>query len=326
MNHLIFGGIDYVVNQIIQWIIWTVGWIAVGIGHLALLQANLPWVKNMRRDTTTAAVALLGVYAAYKAFHAYIMWNEGTADPDGSVLMKSILRTMIYIAVSGSLAIAVFNWGLALSAYLTGTTMLHAAQAFHGLMGNILALPGALIGAQLAFDVAVLGGVVLLIIVSFQVAIRAAELVVYVVAAPLVALGQMNPDGGTWSAWWQNLVILSLSQAVQMLCFVGMVETTQVLTSPADIQWLHALVHHAPITAPLAIQGAVLMTAVNIIFTVLLMIGWLVVAVRGPHLLKQWAYHSGVGGGMMYVSRQAGPAALGKTPLANTRVGAFFKP
>ncbi len=308
MNHLIFGGIDYVVNEIVQWIVWAVGWIAVGIGHLALLQAHLPWVRNMRADTDAVAVALLGVYAAYKAFHAYVMWNEGTADPDGSVLLKSILRTLIYIAISGALAIAVFNWGLAFSAYLTSTTMLHAAQSFHGLLGNIVALPGALIGAQLAFDLAVLGGVVLLVVVSVQVAIRAAELVVYVVAAPLVALGQMNPDGGTWSSWWTNLVILSLSQAVQMLCFVGMVESTQVLTSPADTRWLHTLLAHAPVAAPVVMSGDVLMAAVNIIFTVLLMIGWLVVAVRGPHLLKQWAYHSGVGGGMMYVGTSVGRA------------------
>jgi len=306
VNTLILGGIAYVVNWLTRWIIWAVGWIAVGIGHLALLQANLPWVQNMRATTTWVAVTLLGVYTAYKAFHHYILWNEGTADPDGSVLFKSILRTIIYIGISGTLAIAVFNWGLALAATLTSTTMLAADQSFHGIIGNVVALPGSLVGLVLALVVGILAGVVMLVIVSFQVAIRAAELVVYVVAAPLVALGQMNADGGTWSAWWQNLVILSLSQAVQMLSFVGLVESTQVLTTPADTQWIQSLITNAPITAPVAMQADVVMTVVNTIFTVLLMIGWLVVALRGPHLLKQWAYHTGVGSSMMYVGTNLG--------------------
>lgn len=311
MNHLIFGGIEYAANWIVQWLIWGVGMIADGIGHLALLQANLPWVQNMRTDTEAVAWALLGVYVAYKAFHAYIMWNEGTADPDSSVLMKSLLRTMIYVGLSGFLATAVFQWGLSLAAYLTSTPMLHAAQSFHGFIGNIVALPGALIGFQLAMGIAVGVGVVLLIVVSVQMAIRAAELVVYVVAAPLAALGQMNPDGGTWSGWWSSLVILSLSQAVQMLCFVGLVESTQVLTTPADTEWIANMIANMPMTAPVAMSADVAMTALNLIFAVLLMIGWLVVAIRGPHLLKQWAYHSGVGGGMMYVGTSVGQNAAG---------------
>lgn len=311
MNSIIFGGIDYVVNKIISWIIWIVGIIADGIGHLAITQVNLPWVQNMKTDVEAVAWALLGVYFAYKAFHAYIMWNEGTADPDSSVLMKSLLRTMIYVGLSGFLATAVFQWGLSLAAYLTSTPMLHAAQSFHGFIGNIVALPGTLIGFQLAMGIAVGVGVVLLIVVSVQMAIRAAELVVYVVAAPLAALGQMNPDGGTWSGWWSSLVILSLSQAVQMLCFVGLVESTQVLTTPADTEWIANMIANMPMTAPVAMSADVAMTALNLIFAVLLMIGWLVVAIRGPHLLKQWAYHSGVGGGMMYVGTSVGQNAAG---------------
>ncbi len=83
---------------------------------------------------------------------------------------------------------------------------------------------GLALGLTLAVDL----GVVLLIIAAM--AIRAAELVIYVIAAPLVALGQMNADGGTWTAWWTNLVILSLSQAITILAFKGFVGTTQMLT------------------------------------------------------------------------------------------------
>jgi len=66
-------------------------------------------------------------------------------------------------------------------------------------------------------------------------------------------------------------------------------------------KWIVSMVHHMPMAAPVAMAASTIMSALNMVFVVLLMIGWLVVAIRGPHLLKQWSYHSGVGGGMMYV-------------------------
>ncbi len=305
MNTIILGGVEYLANTVIGWILWFVGWVADGISRLALIQANLSWVQNAKTDMEAVAWTILGFYVVYIAFTRYIMWNEGTADPDGSGLVKSILRAAIYVALSGFVATAMFQWGIALSGQITGGTMLSAQQAMHGLLGNIVALPGSLVGLALGLVLAVGVGVILLVVVCFQMPIRAAELVVYVIAAPLVGLGQMQSGGGVWNGWWTNLVILSLSQAVQMLCFVGLVESTQVLTT--DPGWMHALISAGPIiAAPVAIPAATLMTALNVVFMIFLIIGWLIVAIRGPHLLKQWSYHSGVGGGMMYVGTTVG--------------------
>lgn len=310
MNSLILGGIDYLVNQLVHWTLWGVGIVADGISHLAILEVQLPWVQHVKTDIEAVAWALLGLYIAYKAFHAYIMYNEGTADPDGSVLTKSILRTVIYVGISSALSLAVFQWGISFAATILSTPILSAAQSFHGIVGNIVALPGAAVGLGLALILGVGVGVILLLVVCFQIAIRGAELTIYYLAAPIVALGQMNPDGGTWSGWWANLVILSLSQAVQMTCFMGLVGTTQLLTSPADTAWIAHLIRHMPIAAPVAMQADALMTAVNVVMALLLMIGWLVVAIRGPHLLKQWSYHSGVGGAAMYVGTTMGRNAF----------------
>ena len=323
MNTIILGGVEYLANEVVKWTLWGVGWIADGISSLALVQANLPWVQNAKFDMEVVAWTILGFYVAYIAFTRYIMWGEGTADPDGSVLVKGILRTAIYVSLSGFVATAMFQWGIALSGHITGGTMLSAAQAMHGVLGNITARPGAVIGGVLGFLLALIAGVILLVIVCFQMAIRAAELVVYVIAAPVVSLGQMQSGGGVWNGWWTNLVILSLSQAVQMLCLVGLAESTQVLTT--DPGWMHALVGAGPVVAaPVALSAGVLMTMLNSIFLIFLIIGWLIVAIRGPHLLKQWSYHSGVGGGMMYVGTNVGSKALtGK--LATTRLGTYLK-
>ncbi len=323
MNQILLGGVEYVANSITGWLVWLVGVVADGISHLALVQASLPWVQNVKMDIEAVAWTLLGVYVAYVALTRYILWNEGTADPEGSILMKSILRTAMYVALSGFLATALFQWGLNLAGVITGATMLQAQQAMHGLLGNVMALPGALAGLALGLVLAILVGIMLLAVVCFQMAIRAAELVVYVVAAPLAALGQMQAGGGSWQGWWTNLVILSLSQAVQMLCFVGLTQTTQVLTT--NTGWMTALAHAGPIiAAPAAIPTATLMTVLNLIFTIFLIIGWLIVAIRGPHLLKQWAYHSGVGGGMMFVGTSLGRQGL-PTVLKSTSVGSWLR-
>ena len=313
MNTILLGGIQYVVNAVVGWLIWLMGVIADGISHLALIQASLPWVHNAKTDVETVAWTILGFYVGYVALTRYILWNEGTADPDGSALFKGILRTAIYVAVSGFVATAMFNWGINFAGWITGGTMLQAAQAFHGLWGNIVALGPALIGAALGLTLGILVGVLLLIVVCFQMGIRAAQLVVYIVASPLAALGQMQADGGTWNGWWANLVILSLSQAVQMLCFVGLTETTQLLTTPADTHWIYAMAHHMPVEAPAAMGLNVLVTVLNVVFALFLMIGWLVVAIQGPHLLKQWSYRTGIAGGLMFVGTSMGRSVGDKT-------------
>ena len=310
MNAILLGGIQYVMNAVVGGVIWLVGVMADGISHLALAQASLPWVHNAKSDVETVAWTVLGFYVVYVALTRYILWNEGTADPNGSALFKGILRTAIYVALSGLVATAMFQWGINFAGWITGGTMLQAAQALHGLWGNIVALGPALIGVALGLTLGILAGVGLLIVVCFQMGIRAAQLVVYIVASPLAALGQMQADGGTWNGWWANLVILSLSQGVQMLCFVGLTETTQLLTTPADTHWIYAMAHHMPVAAPAAMGLNVIVTVLNVVFALFLIIGWLVVAIQGPHLLKQWSYRTGIAGGLMYVGTTAGSTAV----------------
>ena len=98
MNSIILGGVEYLANTVIGWILWFVGWVADGISSLALVQASLPWVQNAKTDMKAVAWTILGFYVAYIALTRYILWNEGTADPDGSSLVKSILRAAIGLA------------------------------------------------------------------------------------------------------------------------------------------------------------------------------------------------------------------------------------
>lgn len=94
----------------------------------------------------------------------------------------------------------------------------------HGL-GNSIASATGVIGGSVVFAVlclvaAVVGG---LVVIMFQMGYRAAELVFYIVSAPIVAVGQVSADGGVWSNWWKGLLVLSLSQAWQDLALKGLI-------------------------------------------------------------------------------------------------------
>ena len=291
-----------VLTNLIGGMLDIVGIIAQSIGGLALAQTHLPWVQGVQTDLMAVVWTLLGVRVAYEALTRYILWNEGTADLDGTALWKGILRTMIYVALAGVMATTVFQWGLDLGTVVMAAPMTGAAGQLHTISADLATLPSAVIGFILAALIAVVGEVVALLIILCQMAIRSAELLYYMLAGPFLALGQMNLDGGTWTAWWQGLIVLSLAQAWQLLALKGMIGTTQFITSQAAGSTLGAVLRHGGVTAvfaglPLADGRMVVM----MLLSLLLMMGWLIVGIRGPHILQQWAYRSGMGSGMISV-------------------------
>lgn len=333
MNNIIAGFLQWIADRVIGGVLWLAGAIANSIQTLAVQETQLPWVQNLRVDIMVVAFTLLGLAIAYKALQTYILWGEGTSDPDGSVLVKSILRAVVFMGISGFLATAVFTWGIQLAGVIAASPMLSAVQAA-ALAAQPFAQPAPLgvgIGLALALLAGLAAGIVLLLVACFQMAIRAAELIVYVLAAPIVAIGQLNSDGGTWGAWWTNLVILSLSQAVTILSFKGFIGTTQILTATHPPAWVSAMLATAGSNPAGTLAGnlgaAVMASAVvpvmQTLLVILMMVGWMVVAIRGPHMLKQWSYRSGVGGAGMFISQKLGPR-VGKGLLSGTRFGTFL--
>lgn len=140
----------------------------------ALYQTQLPWVQKAKTAVEAVAWTVLGLYIAYIAVTQYILWNEGTADLDGTVLNKAILRTVLYVAVSGLFATAVFQWGLDLAQVIAASPMIQAALATNTLVQDLTNFTSVSVGLARAVGL----GVVLLLIAAIQMAIRAAELVI----------------------------------------------------------------------------------------------------------------------------------------------------
>jgi hypothetical protein len=236
------------------------------IAHGSLAMAQAPWVGSAEAVTASVAGGVLGLYIAWKALTEYILWNEGSPNLATSYWVKAILRVMVYGALGGFLPYAVFSWGIqfggALMAAPVASSLNPVATLVNGLTGetglDVLVIALMLVVVLIA-----------LFVVFLQMFIRGAELAIYVIGAPLVALGWMNPDGGIWQQWWKGLVILSLSAPVQWLALHGLVATVVI-----DVG-----------TKPLGAFEAILEMA-----------AWIWVAIRGPHMLQQWAYRSGLAG------------------------------
>ena len=96
-------------------------------------------------------------------------------------------------------------------------------------MQDVVQAPNVAVGTVLFLVLFILAVVVGLLIVTIQTAIRAAELSFLIVAAPLMALGQLYPDGGVWNSWWRQLVTLSVAQAWQFVGLKAMVDASQLV-------------------------------------------------------------------------------------------------
>ncbi|MDA8205737.1 MAG: hypothetical protein M0Z36_06695 [Thermaerobacter sp.] len=273
--------VEYGLEKVIGGMLAITGEIGMLVGRLGLIQIGLPWVQTLYHTLFAVACTVFGVYLAYLITTRWILWNEGTADYDGTVLFKSIFRTMVYLAVSGSLVAVVYRFGIDLIGVITSTSLVagvHAVGHWYSPL-KTLANGGNQIGIVIIGFVVLVLSVVLLCVVFVEMLERSAELVIYYLAAPFVALGQLNPDGGAWSTWWKNLVILSLSSAVQWLCLEGMAGTTQVITRLQNLHGLAGITMHV--------------LPVPLLLSMCLDIGWLIVGIRGPHLLREWSYRSG---------------------------------
>ena len=291
MNTLIANGFEHLIFDFLQGVLKFVGSAAGLFGQVALMQTALPWVSVVRTDILAVTWTLFALYLAYIVLTRYILWHEGTADTDGSVLMKSVLRSALYIGLSATLATAVWTFGFNLadtlvSAPMAGaiTSVSRGLKPLQGMMG-ISSDIAVLVAGILAMLIVVIAFLIMLV----QFAIRSAEIVFYVIAGPLMGLGHLaSPEGGVWSRWWTNLVILSLSAAPQLLALKGMVaSTTAVPVVTATAQNIQPLV-----------------------LALLMQVGWIVVGIRGPHMLKEWAYRSGAGSGFVGVATNVGQTKM----------------
>ena len=288
MGQLLVSGISYFVQDALltplQQFLFS---LLSNIAAQGLTIAQLPFVGEVTQSMAAVAATLLITRVAWEGLSRYVLWNEGTGDGTGGELLKGVLRTAFFMGLGSFLAIWVFRFGLDLAGVVGAAPLASATRLTSSWVQDVVQAPNVAVGTVLfllLFILAVVGG---LLVVTIQTAIRAAELTFLVVAGPLMALGQLYPDGGVWNSWWRQLVTLSVAQAWQFFGLKAMVSVSQVVLdgSPA-----------ASLSNNLIDQ---------VFVAVLMSLAFIIVTVRGPHLIKEWAAHTGIGGGIVFATQRS---------------------
>jgi hypothetical protein len=280
MGHLLVSAVSYFIQQtlldpMLQFLSSVLG--SVAGASTALLQ--LPWVGPVETASGVIAGILLTLKIGWEALNKYILFNEGTADTSGALIWKGAARAAFFIAADVLLVSQVFQWGLALGRMFLAAPLVGIVHQTQSWEQSVLAIPSAGAGLILFLLLFLLVITVGLVVITFQMAVRGAEIVFYAMAGPFVAVGQLSADGGVWHSWWKGLVILSLSNAWQFLALKAFLGLSQFLDTGA---------------AGSMPGGA----SAGLMVALLFGLGLIVVALRGPHILREWSYHTGTGGSL----------------------------
>ena len=288
MGHLLVSGMSYFVQNALltplQRFLFSI------LSHIAqqgLAFSRLPFVVSTADSMAAVAAALLMTRVMWEALSRYILWNEGTGDVTGGELIKGILRTAFFMGLGSLLALWVFRFGLDLAGVVGAAPLATATHETASWVQDVVQAPNVAVGTVLFLVLFILAVVVGLLIVTIQTAIRAAELSFLIVAAPLMALGQLYPDGGVWNSWWRQLVTLSVAQAWQFFGLKALVDASQLVLD------------HSPVVS---LSNSLVD---QVFLAVLMSLAFVIVTVRGPHLIKEWAAHTGIGGGITMAGQRS---------------------
>ena len=241
-----------------------------------------PGVATLITGAQAVAWAILGTRTAWEAFQLATLRNEGAPTDPGSLLKR--------VALTGA-AIAGGPWVVE-QALLVGNDLAQAVAhvglgvGLGSISGNLTALTANLTLATLWVPVLLVGGVVLVILCFLQAIVRTVEITLAAIVAPVMALGFLG-GGGTADVWWRELLVLAGAQSVQL-----------------TLLYLAASFLVAPAVG----------TASNFLDP-FLFVGAVWVAWRTPHVLRQYAYHTGAGGTASSAGTLAARVILTKLPF-----------
>jgi hypothetical protein len=265
---MVSGFLTYIYTALIE----TFSFAIADMMGLAVAVMSLPFVKNAVSYSQQLALAILAAKVMSEGIQTYILRQNGDPDSDPTGL---IIRTAQSVAV-----ISCLPW-IVEQIFIFGTKVMSDVSNLG--YGEVeLSGLGELIGGYIANEL-MLGIVCIVIVVSFlvigiQIGIRGAELAVMSILGSIIALNLTSNNRSLWSSWFKQIVIISVSPAIQLFMINGAI----VLLTIEGFGSLH----------------------------VLLVFGWLWATIKTPAFVKQFAYSNGVGGAIGGTAKQAGSMAL----------------
>lgn len=322
MGYMLVTGFSYFVTQsLLQPALGTIAAVLNKFAALAEQQVRLPWVHGVEAVTTTAAVSLMGLAFAWKIFQGWVAAPDGSGRSVTQELVIPLIKAAAWMAAGGFIAFHAFAWGVDLMSAIMAAPLLANVHLVQGTVAYLGSLGSVSIGTLLfliLWCVVITLGMVLFLL---KFAVYSVELVFFEVSAPLVALGWIGDprSGGVWSGWWRSLLIMVANLAVMAVALKGVLMTAQLFQVGSLVAHVgHHVVYCTPVQmgrwGPIGCTpppvggvgtnhaGGVAALPLDLLFWLCLALAWLWVGlIRGPHMIHEWAYHSGIGGGVQTV-------------------------
>lgn len=272
INDAIYAFFNGMLNDLISLV--TGGIIAINSMALELMQMD--YVRNTVLLVQVVAGTIMVVRIAYHSLTTYILYQNGEDSADPKKLLFEAFTGAALVSSTPWLAIWVFSLGSNLAKDLANVISFQSQD---------VPLISLVLGSTFAFVLIALIAVVLLLLIFVQAAVRAVEVCLLAVMGPILAVGGLNNE--LFSAWWKNLLVVSLTQAVQIFLLKGVFVSI-------------GLTNHE--------VGPYLF----------LVLGFLWVTWKTPNVLKEYAYSTGTGQAIGGAAQQAGTYVLMRRML--TRV------
>lgn len=267
ISNLITSAITDFISTVLESTLTTFTGIVGKEMQIAMQVLNNPLISSAVNLAQMIAASLLVVKVALEALRTYILFQNGDSSADPGGLLK---RTALAAAAIGStpwLVRTVYSFGNELALAVSNLPATGTQESFFNSLVNLAATP-------LTVSITAIIALIIWILILIQTAIRGVELGLLAAVGPIVAVGLTSSNEGIFSVWWRELIVLSVTQALQTLMIKGF------LSQVVDVS-----------------QG---------VLGLLFMIAWLWVAFKTPNFLRQFAYHSGLGGALGGAAQTAG--------------------
>ncbi|WP_374713234.1 conjugal transfer protein TrbL family protein [Symbiobacterium terraclitae] len=225
------------------------------------------WAQRAAAVVRAVAWSVLTLRVVYEAYRLYILRDTSDSFLSPGVLLRRTLIAVFWVAAAGPIVDWMHTFARAASAAVLGGGIdtsdwqLYSNHFERSLLQNMGW--GAFFLFLFIYAVFACG----LLLVKLQAAARGVELAVAYVVGPVMALSAIANDdylaSGTLAVWWREVLVCSLTQVVQSLLILALAH--YVLAGGFDI------------------------------LRILMALPVLWVAVKSPTILRQYAYHSGVG-------------------------------
>lgn len=185
------------------------------IAGVSVYVLELDIVKQAIIYTQVIALSWVVVVVAFQAIYTYILRMNGDSGADPMALIKGSGQAVAVICTMPWIVSYVYKFGTQMAvdvAKLPGAKWEKSTSEIKQTL-DLIAKSTSVIPLFVLLSVIV--AVVAIIIVLIQTSIRAAELAYAAVAGPLLATGLVT-NSGMYSAWWKDVLAISLAQASQL--------------------------------------------------------------------------------------------------------------